>query len=115
MENLNKKNFWNRIFETYPNACKEFCDWIDKWKEENGTQDWYFKTRIPGLEFNIKFHDYPLAMQAGIFIEFASNQGCSWETDLVEFDLAIEIEEWMKHREEQILDDFLTNTNVDNI
>lgn len=77
-ENLNKENFWNETYKTYPNACKLFCEWIDKYKKENKWDELF--NNEERLEPNInnpfyfnkmKYHDIPLSMQLGIFHEFA--------------------------------------------
>lgn len=92
MENLNKENFWNGMYYHYPKATKEFCDWIDKYKEQNN----WDKLFADG----IKFHHIPIEMQFGILVEYQKSfGGCHWETDLMEFDLAEETEEWLKNRE----------------
>lgn len=112
MENLNKENFWNRIYETYPEACQEFCDWIDKYKAENNwnvlfNSDSNWQDKDGKNATAPKYHDLPIAMQTGIFIEFCRVKGgCHWDVDLMEFDLAEEIENWMKYRQDVINDNF---------
>lgn len=74
MESLTKENFWNAIQEQYPVEMKMFCDWIDEYKKR---VQWnmLFK-HLPGYSGGAvgfkypKYHDLPLAMQIGIFIQF---------------------------------------------
>lgn len=66
MENLNKENFWNDLQKKHPNAVKEFCDWIDKYKESvNWTH--VFNT---SHKRDFKFHHLPFDMQTGIILRF---------------------------------------------
>lgn len=107
--NLTKENFWNELYAQYPEAVQQFCDWIDQYKTENNWvqlfnsgavmaksshgvfEPSHYTTSAP------KFHDLPLAMQTGIWIQFVQERGgCSWEVDLFEFDLREEITEFMK-------------------
>ena len=62
MKGLTKENFWNEMYEQYPEAMKMFCTWIDEYKEEVGW-DWVFSP-------SVKFHDVPLEMQVGIIVRF---------------------------------------------
>lgn len=64
IENLGKYNFWNEMVIKYPKIMGKFCTWIDEYKKKN---NWNVITGS-----NIKYHDLPLAMQAGIFIQFQS-------------------------------------------
>ncbi len=87
MENLNKENFWNELQEKYPDGMKIFCDWIDKYKRDN---DWgnLFNFGTPHYAkqgwHDPKFHDIPLAMQIGIWIQFSTETFLSvheWEIE----------------------------------
>lgn len=73
MENLNKENFWNELMSRFPDGMKLFCSWVDDYKEKNNWND-LFNYGIPRRKtqgwHNPKFHDIPLAMQIGIFLEF---------------------------------------------
>ncbi len=74
-QNLTKENFWNDIMELYPKSCKLFCDWVDKYKEENNWDNLFNArtSRYPALDTKApKFHEIPYAMQHGIWIEFAN-------------------------------------------
>jgi hypothetical protein len=76
--NLSKENFWNDLFDKYPDAVKIFCKWIDKYKKRNkwntlfnSDSDWQ---DVNGKNAPApKFHDLPYAMQIGILIEFLSS------------------------------------------
>lgn len=75
---LTKEGFWNGMMDKYPNATKEFCDWIDKYKEEV-----FWNTLFNGgisesqghgepiiTSVAPKYHDLPYAMQLGIFLTY---------------------------------------------
>lgn len=110
MENLNKENFWNALMEKYPKGVQAFCDWIDEYKHKN---DWdrLFNAGIEEFSRGMmrgeivemgrtrapKYHDLPLAMQIGIYIEFMIDRGgCGWECNLMEIDWREEIEGMIK-------------------
>ncbi len=63
-QTLTKENFWNEVMEKYPKATKQFCDWIDEYKNAVSWNDLF---RGPA-----KYHDLPYAMQYGIWIEYCS-------------------------------------------
>lgn len=73
-ENLTKENFWNGIKEKYPKASKEFCDWVDAYKEENNWDSLFNSDYVPAFQEPTcpapKYHDLPIAMQFGIFVQF---------------------------------------------
>jgi hypothetical protein len=74
---LTKENFWNEMEQKYPKAMAHFKEWIDKYKVINNWEDlfndgWEIdsyggtnKTVAP------KYHELPIAMQFGIFIEYS--------------------------------------------
>lgn len=72
MDNLNKENFFNELMEKYPAATKDFCNWIDKYKDQN------FWDRLFGNNYRddhsnwIKFHHIPMEMQIGIIFKYFS-------------------------------------------
>lgn len=81
LENLTKENFWNSLMEKYPIGMKLFCDWIDEYKKTNNWANLfnaakaddreYFDWNGDAVEIEApKYHDLPLAMQIGIFLEF---------------------------------------------
>ncbi len=83
MESLTKENFWNAIKEEYPVQMAQFCDWIDEYKKrvkwiELFNADLFSKSdyRVAGVKIENmifkapKYHELPIAMQLGIFIQF---------------------------------------------
>lgn len=62
MEKLTKENFWNDAFKKWPTEVGVFCKWIDEYKKR---VEW---TKLLGDD--IKYHDLPIGMQIGIFIQF---------------------------------------------
>ncbi len=72
-EGLTKENFFNEMMQKYPLAMKDFCNWVDEYKQKN---DWgnLFNFGTPHYAkqgwHNTKFHDLPLAMQMGIWNEY---------------------------------------------
>lgn len=72
IESLTKENFWNDLMEKYPEEMKLFCAWIDEYKKKVDWNNLFASTvnaKIP------KYHDLPIAMQFGIFLQFAKE---SW-------------------------------------
>lgn len=83
---LTRENFWDEMEQKYPKAMSHFKQWIDQYKSEH---DWntlfntgYIKfTEEIAIESDLlqeiktsvapKYHELPIAMQYGIFIEFA--------------------------------------------
>lgn len=81
-ENLNKENFFNDMKKKYPEAMQKFCDFIDQYKKDNNWKELFnegvsimmplprpMRTSV-GKTIDPKYHDLPIAMQVGIFIEF---------------------------------------------
>src|SRR5258708_246247 len=73
---LTKENFWNELSENYPDEMKQFCAWIDQYKQ---WVDWNllfnshrFSARNGQECVNVppKYHELPIGMQIGIFIEY---------------------------------------------
>ena len=102
LENLTKENFWNDLQAKYPKGMKVFCDWIDEYKKAN---DWNMLFNSDSEYQNAagknapapKYHDLPLSMQMGIWIEFVVDRGgCEFEIeDMFKFDLREEITEYI--------------------
>lgn len=94
---LTKENFFNRMMESYPVACKRFCDWIDEYKKEADWSILFLHRRR-----YIKYHDIPHAMQLGIFIAFIrdTTPGQDYVIDLMAFNFEDLIEEHFKHTNE---------------
>lgn len=77
MESLTKENFWNDIYARYPQQVQKFCDWIDEYKKRVNWDNLFFNEDPEFYDHaakgrKIKYHDLPLAMQLGIFIQFVS-------------------------------------------
>jgi len=77
MKKLSKAEFWNPLYEKYPQAVQVFCDWIDDYKKRVQWDDLFKEHLLPskndpyvGETRTPKYHDLPLAMQVGIYIEF---------------------------------------------
>lgn len=91
------KQFWNALFESYPQSVKEFYDFIDAYKVLNNWSELF----IDG----VKFHDIPIELQLGVWIAFQFEQGCdNFEItfDVNVFDLESIHEwtsEWFRDRE----------------
>lgn len=78
-ETLTKENFWDDMEQKYPKAMAHFKAWIDQYKTEH---DWeylfnvnvrYEQAGVPGrilLTISPKYHELPIAMQFGIFLEW---------------------------------------------
>ena len=75
MESLTKENFWNSVYEKYTPQVQQFCDWIDEYKKR---MDWNMLFNSDSDYQNAqgknapapKYHDLPIAMQAGIFLQY---------------------------------------------
>ena len=78
MENLTKENFWNDLMDKYPEEMKRFCAWIDEYKKR---VDWErlfgnFSPEVLSVKVaRTKYHDLPIAMQIGIFLQFTIENG----------------------------------------
>lgn len=68
MDTLTKDNFWNQMMDLYPGEMGVFCKWIDEYKER---VDWLDLFSAPNPKLSIKYHEIPVAMQFGIFMQFA--------------------------------------------
>jgi len=75
---LTKENFWNDLKEKYPYGVQVFCDWIDEYKEKVKWSE-LFNDGSPHYAkmgwHNPKYHDLPMAMQIGIWIQFVAERG----------------------------------------
>lgn len=94
MESLTKENFWNELLEKYPEQMKVFCAWIDGYKKRvnwnklfNSDSDYqnYEGKNAPAP----KYHDLPIAMQIGIFMQFLAEQNPDCMKDWLQFPNAI--------------------------
>lgn len=64
MVTLTKENFWDEMSQKYPKATAHFKLWVDQYKSEH---DW--ASMFGHLEYK-KYHELPIAMQFGIFLEY---------------------------------------------
>ncbi len=75
MNNLNKENFWNEMYQKYPLAMKDFCEWVDQYTDQNNWKE-LFNSDSDWQDANgknapaPKFHELPIAMQMGIWNEY---------------------------------------------
>lgn len=60
-----KENFWDFIEKDCPKMFAKFSHWVDEYKLRNNWE------RSFG---NLKIHELPMAMQFGIFIQFAQER-----------------------------------------
>lgn len=70
---LTKENFFNAIQEMNPEGMKKFCDWIDEYKQKVCWSNLFraHAVPIPDSGYRLpKYHELPIAMQIGIFIQF---------------------------------------------
>jgi hypothetical protein len=78
---LTKPDFWDDVEKRFPKATQLFYKWLDEYKINNNLQRLFnpnyklapLPTRgqeIQGKNDWPKFHDLPMAMQAGIFLQF---------------------------------------------
>ena len=73
-ENLTKENTFDELQQLYPEGMKVFLAWIDEYKKAN-EWDKLFGDGMGRFDRDApKFHELPLAMQAGIFVEFCDDQ-----------------------------------------
>ena len=68
---LDKKQFWEPLFEECPDVAEKFYKWIDEYKN---SVKWHDVFPIGSRLYywnDIKFHHLPTAMQVGIVLEFS--------------------------------------------
>lgn len=70
MERLTKENFWNDLHDKHPEQMNKFCKWIDEYKERE-LWNILFARHTSGLQAP-KYHELPIAMQIGIFLQYVS-------------------------------------------
>lgn len=83
-EKLTKQNFWIDIESQYPDAVKDFYQWLDKYKEAIDWNLLFGKT--------VKFNDVPYEFQQGIWIEFV-RQNLSDYFEQPEYEYSGDLEE----------------------
>jgi hypothetical protein len=109
MESLTKENFWNDLRAKYPAAVDDFCKWIDQYKMEV-CWDHLFLNELRFMEpaqyhgKEIKFHDLPFDMQAGILIRYIEEKEKGATVDREEYiDLLKHcLRQFFKEQHEQI-------------
>lgn len=85
---LTKENFWNELMEHYPSEMDRFCKWIDEYKKR---VEWEYlissDPHIPAGPLNdrkaLKYHQIPIAMQVGIFLQFRWEQQADDSNDFL--------------------------------
>ena len=73
LPNLDKETFWNEIMDKYPIGMERFCNWIDQYKLRVDWNSMFAANENTDQlhSSKYKYHDLPLAMQVGIFIQYA--------------------------------------------
>lgn len=71
MDKLTKENFWNDLYAKHPSQMKNFCDWVDEYKRRIDWQKLFFTPHATHAR-DIKYHDLPIAMQIGIFLQYVA-------------------------------------------
>lgn len=80
MEKLTKEGFWNDLMKKYPDEMKLFCNWIDEYKKRVNWNDLFntnakHQNKVAFVHVRSeapKYHDLPLAMQIGIFLQYVT-------------------------------------------
>lgn len=76
MDKLTKENFWNDLYAKHPDQMNKFCKWIDEYKERIDWRKLFFTPHATHAR-DIKYHDLPIAMQIGIFLQYVAESE-SW-------------------------------------
>lgn len=94
MDSLTKENFWNDLYEKFPAEMEIFCKWIDEYKNKINWNDLFTRVNCIGDQPNHceinppKYHDLPIAMQIGIFIQFRAenviNKNINWPPSMAD-------------------------------
>ncbi len=71
---LTYENYWTKMTEGYPDQVKKFGDWIDQYKKCIAWNKFFTYHSPEGIK-SWKYHDLPLAMQLGIFHQYALECG----------------------------------------
>lgn len=79
IDSLTKENFWNEMYTKYPGEMQHFCEWIDEYKKR---VNWCTLFKCGSHEKPPKYHDLPIAMQVGIFIQFVAEAGCRYGIEI---------------------------------
>lgn len=111
MNDFTKEGFWNPLSEKYPNSMKLFFNWIDNYKEENNWGDIFNEGDSNGddgcYRESPKYHELPMAMQVGIFLEFVEDTCNKYQLSFL-FDgfvnIKYRISDYLKRLQNQRLD-----------
>lgn len=81
---LTKEGFWNALYAQYPEKVQVFCDWIDEYKKKNNWDYLFCNRYLKARNLSqTKYHDLPLAMQFGIFLEFTRDKSHSSDSFMI--------------------------------
>ncbi len=121
---LTYHEFWEPLENAYPEACKVLYEWLENYREQvnwkkmfsvtmwsikhnraMGAEDYETHNRHEIATHLYDFHDLPIAMQIGIFIEFVDNTtGGTWNfSGQFIVDWAVEIKNYISKLEQSIL------------
>jgi hypothetical protein len=106
---LSLENFWNKLYEKYPEAAEEWCDWIDQYKDETNLKVLFneriIKAPVNGFDdleiIAPKVHQLPIALQVGIFMQFLSER-VTYSTFNVRGDWKAQVEKYFECRQLEI-------------
>ena len=73
-EALTKDNFWNVMAQRYPDAVRNFWTWIDRYQSRHDWDFLFWNFSRP-KSTQVSFQELPLAMQAGILMEYLEHTG----------------------------------------
>lgn len=112
-DSLTKENFWNKLYEKYTGEVQQFCDWIDEYKKRVEWNLIFRERHGRDAEENVtyqkpKYHDLPIGMQIGIFIQYtqetADSHRFEFSPDVRDMEVfAQSIEEWFHEEHEWAL------------
>jgi hypothetical protein len=74
LPSVTKESLFNDLSDRFPKAMPIFQKFIDEWKSVNDTKFW--TSGELGETGCLKYHDYPRAMQIGIWFEFVQTYFC---------------------------------------
>lgn len=93
METLTKENFWDEMEQKYPKAMAHFKEWIDRYKSEHDWEDLFNHNTEYQDTLAPKYHELPIAMQFGIFLEWADTHKSAFSFTVVAGDWPEDIKE----------------------
>jgi hypothetical protein len=71
-EGLTRENFFTLMRHKYPLAMERFSKWIDEYKKRVNWDSYFCRV------LSNKYHDIPIAMQFGIFIQYVQESGAGF-------------------------------------